>query len=220
LIDTYCSNEAQIVGSSNDIDDAFEKINAFNPDVIFLDLKIGNRIGFELLELLQADHNIDIIIVTAYDNYAIEAFKFEVKNYLLKPVNFESLMLVVKKIQASKTTISIVKQLPKEKIFLPDRKGWNSFNLKEIYVLEAENVYTRIHLIDNKNELISKNLGHLHQNYLMNNPEFIRVHKSYIVNSNYITRINNAVKCTLSLSNNMEIPVSNNMKKEVIDLFI
>lgn len=224
LIENYCADQASILGSTNKYEEALQFLQQNKPDVLFLDIKLGNgKTGFDLLRDLGHLGNIQVIMTTAYDEFAIEAFKHGAANYLLKPINPDDLKLAIDRIeklpkQKELTQESKLIRTAQDRLFLPDRKGWNSFLFKDIVFLKAENVYTHIHLDNQPTEIISKSLGFIEQNHLVNNKSFIRVQKSYIVNVQHIVRINKQDSGFLEMSNGLSVPISIQMKKEIFEI--
>ncbi|CAN5475596.1 LytTR family DNA-binding domain-containing protein [soil metagenome] len=187
--------EMEIIGECSKGSDAVEKINKLKPDVIFLDVQMPGMTGFEVLE--EIDHEPYIIFTTAYDQYAIKAFEKNAVDYLLKPLDEERFRLAVNRAMKRKTAEhgnleELLRSIKSDNknfeshIFV--QKSEKLFNLpvEEIVYLEASGDYT---VITTKNDqfVSSSGIGKLEE--IMDPDTFIRVHRSTIINLNYLKEI-------------------------------
>jgi len=224
-IENFCDN-VEICETFTDPVEAISAINYLKPDCVFLDIEMPKMDGFQLLnELVYRDF--DLIITTAYDNYAIKAFKESAIDYLLKPVDSDDLIKSVSKIKTNKTNNALGKELqqvlknftPKttqKKIALPFVGKTVFVKPKDIIYCKAEGNYTTIFLKGNKKELISKKIKEVEE--LINNNSFFRTHNSYLVNTRYIKEYVKNEGHYLILESNDNIPVSRAKKNELIHL--
>lgn len=225
IINEYCSDLAALIGDANTTEDAIKYLSNYKPDVLFLDIKIDSRTGFDLLKEIGNYSHLHVIVVTAYNEYAIQAFKYSASNYLLKPINPEELRAALEQIseKVQHSTASNTQNLLSaitDRIFIADTKGWESYALNDIVYFKADNVYTHIYMTNGNINIVSKNLGFVEKSYLLNNTDFIRVHKSFIINKKHILRINKSETGSLVMIDKTEIPISAQIKKDFISQLI
>jgi len=221
LLDYYCNEIAEVIGSASNYEEAIAFLNESTINVIFLDIKLGDRNGFEILEHIGAHENIEVIMVTAYSEYALEAFKYNAINYLLKPVDPEQLQRTISKINeriniGPSLAVANFLKTQQERIFFPTRDGYDSLRYKEIIYIKGDGSYAIVHTTNNKQITVSKNLSFF-ENLLEKQPDFVRIHKSYIINKTHIQKIDKHGGLKLVLTNDTDIPVSPTMKNMVMD---
>jgi two-component system, LytTR family, response regulator len=196
--------QAEIIGKYNNPAMAIDAINSQNPDLLFLDVKMPNCSGFELLDHIWTP-TFELIFVTAYGEYALEAIKQCAIGYVLKPIDddeFKSAVLnAINKLQ-SKT--KVVPNHAPSKITIPFANGFMVKEIQTIVRCEGFSGYTKIHL--NNGEIITSSYSIGLFNSLLNIHGFIMVHKSHLINTNAITVYYN--DGMLELSNKDKIPVS------------
>ena len=216
------SPELDIIGTAGSVDEAYQKIRTLQPELIFLDIQLRDQTGFDLLNL-NFSYDFEVIFVTAYDQYAIEAFKENALSYLLKPVDFDEIARVrdraIKIIQnksESKSSLQKARQLFSNRIALPDTLGIEYINPDEIIYAEADGSYCKIFLTERRKKTLSKPLKYL-ENQLLSG-SFLRIHRSYLVNINHINRWDRTSGGTIILSNQQGIPVSETGRKLLTDI--
>ena len=195
LLNEFCEN-VEVVGTAESISETLEGINKFEPDVVFLDIRMRRETGFDLFKNLD-EINFEVVFTTAYSEYAIKAFKFSAVDYLLKPIDIEELQLSVKKVEerikAKEFPHDRIEALlqnlkPAEssnhKLALPTAKGLLFVKLKEILYCVGQNNYTEFHLKDNSKIIVSKTLKEYES--MLSEHNFFRIHKSYLINLNEI----------------------------------
>lgn len=206
-----------IIAETGFIKEAIALIKTKKPDLIFLDIELEDGTSFEILKHID---NIDfkIIFTTAYNQYAIEAFKFSAVDYLLKPIDPSELKEAINR---TKHLIDTEKQYQElnvlknnlenenKKIVLRTTEQRHIINIQDIIRLEADTAYT-LFVTQRERIIVSKNLKY-YQDILGSN--FLRCHQSHLVNSLHVTTIQK--KEVLILSNQEEVPVSSRKKKEV-----
>ncbi|MFD2285382.1 response regulator [Pedobacter petrophilus] len=209
--------EVKVVAVSNGIDDAFAKVNLHRPDLLFLDIQMGKTTGFDLLTLL-TEKFFEVIFVTAYDNYGIQAVKFAALDYLLKPVDPDELKQAISKAEErikSKTNgeqlnfllnqIKLTEQgVPK--IALPQLHEIRYVSIDDIVRCVADNTYTFFYLLSGEQILISKPLKEYSD--LLKPHGFVRAHQSHLVNPKFVKSWLKEDGGTLLMSNGDKIPVS------------
>lgn len=197
--------------------EAIKSVKKYKPDVLFLDIQMPKLNGFDVVELL-AEDTPNIIFVTAYDEYAIKAFDANALDYLLKPVNQERLKVAIERLDEKIATRVKPKyqhvmqnlsqnNLPLQRILVKENTKVNVIPVNEISHIEAQDDYVLIHTKHKtyiKNERISRLETEL-------DPQiFLRLHRSYLVNLDYISRIESYSKDSklVKLNNGIEVPVS------------
>ena len=178
--------------------DARDWLAKHTVDVIFLDINMPGENGFQFLSSLSSI-NFKVIFVTAYDEYALRAIKVNALDYILKPVNIDELQSAVEKLKQSlknpaaaeqnhqmleNLLHSVNKKAPPNKIALPHLGGINFIDVDDIVSLQADSNYTIIHKKDMQKLVITKTLKDFED--LLDQTQFARIHKSYIVNLKYI----------------------------------
>jgi len=180
--------EIEIIGQAENINVAKQKIEALNPDFIFLDINMPGGDGFELLENLQFCPQ--VIFTTAYDEYAIKAFEYNALDYLLKPINPKRLQQALDKMQlklldSSEKAADTEKPLG-QKLFVKDGERCWLIKIADIRYFESCGNYARIYFNKNK-PMIYKSLNKIEDRI---DPElFVRTSRQYIVNINYVAEI-------------------------------
>jgi DNA-binding LytR/AlgR family response regulator len=186
------------------VDDAYMELNRFEPDIIFLDIKMPGKDGFEFIQDLPQKYNIyKIVFVTAYDQYAIKAIKNQAFDYLLKPVNRKELKQCLLRFIERKNDdtdngpfLKIIESNERlTRIRVNTRTGTLFINPADILFCKAEGNYTSV-CTGKKQHLCSMNLGKVEEMLPKNG--FIRVGRSYIVNFEHITMLDRK-ECTIVL---------------------
>ncbi|MEZ5017643.1 MAG: LytTR family DNA-binding domain-containing protein [Flavipsychrobacter sp.] len=207
--------QISIAGKYTNWKDAIKGINSINPDIIFMDISMPEKSGFDILNLLP-EIDTEIIFVTAHSEYAVEAFEHAAAGYILKPINEIKLTKTVNRVLKKIEQKADVFQQSKSagKIGIPDDDSVVYYNVEDILYIETVNRYTKIVTI-NKEIISSYSLGM----YKKTLPAhlFLLVHRSFIINISHVTRLdpNNYVIMT----NKKEIPLSKNHKDEFLTHF-
>ncbi len=224
-IENFCEG-IQVVESFTNPIEAISAINYIKPDCIFLDIEMPEMDGFKLLSELRY-RDFDLIITTAYDSYALQAFKESAIDYLLKPVDSDDLIKAVNKVKVNKTKNSLGKELqivlhnltqessPK-KIMIP-LSGKTMYEYPEnILYCKSDGNYTAIHFKNNEVEMISKKIKDVEK--MFNHESFFRIHNSYVVNIQAIKEYIKTEGQHVVLENGTAIPVSRNKKNVLLRL--
>lgn len=205
----------EISGEAESADDAFKKLLESPADIVFLDIQMPRKSGFDLVEQIKyAEIETDIVFITAYEEYAIKAIKASAFDYLLKPVKRTDLEQTIQRFSERKDNRSLPQRLEKlihsmksRRIKISDRTGFQMIDPEHIMYCEADGNYSRIILAGNNEITASMNLGKLEAH--INHPSFIRISRSVIINLKFLVRVdrkschcilNNGQKITLSLS--------------------
>lgn len=209
--------DIEIVAEASNVDEAIQKISFTKPDLVFLDVKMPQQSGFDLLDklMLLGVKDFDVIFLTAYDEFAIQAIRYAAFDYLLKPIDMQELTEALirfrnketntteKKADALKQHVSNCK-----KIKIPTANGYMFIDPDTIVWFEAEQSYTRLNLFNGKSELISRNIGQLETELLPWG--FKRVHKSFLVNKLHLNSFQKEERILLLKTENelVKIPVA------------
>lgn len=216
--------EIEIIGKAKSVVEAAKLLRKTNPDILFLDIMLGDGTGFDLLEIFP-DLQSKIIFVTASDEFAIRAFKFAAIDYILKPYTEEDLAKAIarakQQIQPSTAQISVLKESlsankATQKITLHSLEKIMVVALKDIIRCESDNNNTVFYLTDGQKIFITKTLKYYSDIFKNNN--FLRVHQSHLVNLDYVKAYVKTEGGYLLLNNNEHLPVSVRKKNEVIEV--
>lgn len=225
LIQEFCEG-IEVVGLAGNITQGAELIKTEKPDVVFLDIRMPSGAeGFDMLDSLE-EINFEVVFVTAFKDYAIQAFKANAIDYVLKPVEIEELQKTIERLHErishetvkhnSKPQISSafesIKHQHIDRISIPQRNGLKIIDTKSICHLESKGNYTIIHFEEGEPFLDSRTLK-TYQEILP--VEFIRVHNSHIVNGNEITEYTVEDGHSLVLKNGEMVPISRRFLKQV-----
>lgn len=187
--------EVEVIGESNNADEAREMVEKYRPDLIFLDIQMPEKSGFDLLEEL--DNVPEVIFVTAYDEYALKAFDVSALDYVLKPVEEDRLADALQKVQA-KVDAKRRKVEPEamnssrlgsdDQIFIKDGEKCWFVTLKDVRRFESEGNYVRVYFDESK-PFILRSLNALEER--LDDKTFFRANRKYIVNMRWIEHIEN-----------------------------
>lgn len=221
-IGKYCPNVV-LKGEASNIDEAHELILKHELDLVFLDVEMPFGNAFDLLERVE-DRTFETVFVTAYDHYAIEALNSHASYYLLKPISIDELIKAVNHVTEIKERESdlehkILKPVvgsTQGKITIPQQDGFEVLNVNDIVFCKADDNYTEIHL-QNSKKLVSKTLKYFEE--VLSEYPFARIHKSYLVNVNAITKYKKGKGGSVIVSNGKEILVSSSKKGTLLSYF-
>jgi two-component system LytT family response regulator len=181
----------EIIGEAANADEAIEKIETARPDLLFLDIQMPGRDGFELLESLI--YTPRVIFTTAFDEYALKAFEFNALDYLLKPVEQKRLAAAISKVENHRREEIEKKQGVKssplgdaDQIFVKDGERCWFVKLRDVRLLESEGNYTRLYFDKNK-PLILRSLNYLEER--LDEKTFFRASRKHIINLRWIETI-------------------------------
>ena len=219
----YCPT-VEVLGEAANIDDALVMIRNNELDLIFLDVEMPYGSGFDLLEKLDKT-NFEVVFVTAYNQYAIEALNSHASYYLLKPISIDELIKAVDYVTEIKTrenelqhSVLVPKSSPTDhKITIPTQDGFEVLRMQDIIYCKADDNYTELFLSNNKKKLVSKTLKYFED--ILKESGFARIHKSFLVNVTYIVSYKKGKGGTVYLSNGKELSVSASKKAELLSYF-
>ncbi len=220
MLHLYCP-QVNVLAQCNNVPEAVIAINTHKPDVVFLDIEMPEYSGLELPKFF-SEINFEIIFITAYNEYAVKAFELSAIDYLLKPLQPESLKNAIDKLQQKLISENLKDRLELlqenivtgtfYKIALPVNDGLLFVELDHIIILEAHGAYTNVILNNNVPILVSKKLKFFEDN-LSKRKNFFRIHRSHIINLNFVKKYNR-LENFVEMDNGNIITVSKERKKE------
>jgi two-component system LytT family response regulator len=224
LLDKYCP-QVEVVGTAEGVETALAVIQATRPDLLFLDIEMTQGNAFDLLNQLRP-LTFQVIFVTAFDNYAIRAFKYSAVDYLLKPVDIDELAGAVERVVQRSQQKNIINQmqvfldnmgtfsLTQQKMAVPTVDGLIFINLKEVVRLEAKSSYTQI-ILENGNVVTATRTIKDYEDIL---PEalFCRIHNSHIINLFKIEKYNKGRGGYVTLEDGTTIEVASRRRQEFL----
>lgn len=217
-LEKFCPS-ISIVGSGENISEARELIEGLAPDIIFLDIEMPGGTGFDLLDSLDT-LDFQIIFVTGYNDYAIDALKLCAVDYLLKPLKTDELISAVGKAKARLENTAIIENYEvlkhnlnhvgdqSMKVCIPNNDAYEFVQIKDIIRCEGWNKYTKVHLLGDKQILSSYNIG-VFKDMLEPNG-FYSCHKSHLINKEHIKRY--LKEGIIVMVDNGEVPLARRRK--------
>jgi two-component system LytT family response regulator len=220
LLKEYCEQNIYLAGSFQAVNEGISGILKLQPDLVFLDVQINDQTGFDLLKEIR-EINFEIIFTTAYEKYAVQAFKFSAMDYLLKPVDPDDLVGAVNKVnkkisgneisQKIDTLFHNLKNNPgSQKISIPTLDGLIFLDINDIIRCQSQINYSIIFLKNNQKITVAKTLKEFEE--LLSDYNFYRVHNSHLINLAYIKKYNKGKNGTISMSDHSEVEVSSRRK--------
>lgn len=217
--------EIEIIGTAKSVVEASKALRKQQPDILFLDIMLGDGTGFDVLEI-HPNLSSKIIFVTASDEYAIKAFKFAAIDYVLKPYSNEDLANAINKakdqIKPDKEQLTVLQQSITKPNQRPKKISLNTsnkimvVNLDDIIRCQSDNNYTEFFMNDGQKILVGKTLKHFAD--MLKEYDFLRVHQSHLINIQFIKEFIKSDGGYLVLKNKTTVPVSVRKKNEVINV--
>ncbi|NIJ54797.1 LytR/AlgR family response regulator transcription factor [Dyadobacter arcticus] len=225
----YCP-QVKVVAACTGSEEGLDAIRAENPDLVFLDIEMPKMNGFQLLEMV-GDLDFAVVFVTAYDKFAIKAFKFSAIDYLLKPTDAKDLQAAVHKAERTLRTDNRQIDLLKEhlrpahniskpfpdKIALPHQNGVVFVELKNVLYCQANDNYTYFFLPNGQKYLVSKTLRNIQD--ILEERNFLRVSRQHLVNLDHIAKFMKGEGSYLVMSDGFSIPVAKSQKDKLVERF-
>ncbi|MFD2101726.1 LytR/AlgR family response regulator transcription factor [Flagellimonas iocasae] len=222
-IERFCT-DVKVLDTFTDPVEAISAINYLKPDCVFLDIEMPEMDGFEMLNMLKY-RSFDLIITSAYDNYAIKAFRQHAMDYLLKPVDSDDLIEAIDRIRANKQKNILGSELKglfeewrdaeEKRMALPMAGKTLYVDRNDILYCKSDGNYTEVFFENGGKEVFSKRLKDLED---MLGKGFYRVHNSYVTRLNAITEFVNQDGQYLVLCDGTHVPVSRSKKGELLQL--
>jgi len=221
-LQTNCK-DITVIGTANSVVNAAKLIRQQTPDIIFLDISLGDGTGFDVLEIFP-DLKSQIIFITAHEEFALRAFRYAATDYLLKPIDADLLKKAVDKVKHLKINMApafeILKETIKNPHHLPARISLSTMDkihivsIADIIRCEADGNNTWFILNGGDKIYVTKTLKYFEE--LLTRHQFIRAHQSHLVNLNYLLEFSKKDGGFLRLKNGHEIPVSVRKKPEIM----
>ncbi len=214
--------ELQITGMADSIATGKQCIDQHRPDLVFLDINLKDGTGFDLLQNFDTV-DFKIIFVTAYDEFAVKAIRYNAIDYILKPINIKEFKTGVQKAISDLSTRETAapenhRVTPKEKkIVLKTADSIYLVKLHTIFRCTSESSYTTFFLKNNDKIVVSKTMREFEE--VLENNGFMRIHQSHIINLNYVERFDKRDGGSVILSDKTRIPVSHRRKQKLLKYF-
>ncbi|MEM9894790.1 MAG: LytTR family DNA-binding domain-containing protein [Bacteroidota bacterium] len=219
----------ELVGEGRSVKEAISVIQSTEPDLIFLDIRLPDGSGFDVLKAFP-DSSFKVIFITAYNEYAIKAFRYSALDYLLKPIHSEVFWDAVKKVEENVSRKDLELQIEllmknlgtkekepsRDKILLKEGENIHLVKVQDIAYCEANGSYTKFFFLGEDPILVCHHLKD-YEDVLAENG-FIRTHRSYLINKNLIKRFDKSEGGSIYLQDGSQIPVSHRKKEEILGL--
>jgi len=229
LIGRYFAKKIVVVEACDSVKTGAEAIKRCQPDLVFLDIQMPNENGFALFNYFNPV-NFEVIFTTAHNKYAIDAIRLSALDYLLKPINYVDLLSSIKRLEKRKKDLNQQTKIELllenmdtsntsfNKVALPTQNGFELIKLNSIIYCTSDSNYCRVVCNNEQEFLISKTLKFVEE--LIENDLFVRIHKSFLVNINYVVKYdkNDALKVTLT--NGEQLPVSVRKKDQFLNAIL
>ena len=223
LLQEYCP-QITVVAECENLPEGVKAIRKFQPDLVLLDIEMPGHSGLELLDFFdENDVNFSIIFTTAYNEYALQAFKFSAVDYLLKPINPEQLTEAIARLEKQKQKVENYKLLKETinqdsltKIAVPSGNTLIFIDTTKISYIKGEGAYSEVFCNNGTKHLVSRNLKNF-EDILCLDTRFMRVHKSYIVNFEQVVAYNKSDGGSLELETGIHVPVSPDKAQIILD---
>lgn len=224
-LNTYCP-QVQLLAEAGSVKESVELINSQKPELVFLDIELSDGNGFQVLkEVLWK--NFKIIFITAYNQHAVTAFKFNALDYILKPINpselidavdkaFESIQYESISMQLQNLQRNISSEGKNKKLVLKDSESVYLVKISDIIMCEADGAYTRFYTAGNKQILVSKGLKEYEELLLPYN--FLRTHHSHLINIDKIIQYDKSEGGVLIMDENLTAPVSQRKRDQLLQI--
>ena len=200
------ADKVRLLGTFETVDQGVAAIERLKPELLFLDIQLKDKTGFDLLREIDLTQ-LSVIFTTAYDQYAVQAFKFSAIDYLLKPVDGGELLASLKRVSDNLDEKAVVaryeilsqhlNQTPttQPKIALPSMEGWDFVPIADIVRCEAQGNYTLFFIQGGKQLLVSQTLKGYEK--LLETHGFFRVHHGHLINLSRVTKFNKSGSATM-----------------------
>ena len=217
--------QVQVVGRTTISEEGLRLIQVLEPDVVFLDIEMPRMNGFQLLEKL-GPIGFSLIFFTAYNEFAVKAFRFSALDYLLKPIDVLDLQEAVRKVEQRQRVDT--RQIDflrtqfhshrlADKIAVPYQQGVIFMPVSEIIYCESDSNYSRVVATQNRHYLLTRTLREVQE--VLEAGNFLRVHRQYVINLDQIKLFMKGEGAYLVMTNEVSIPVARNQKEKLVQRF-
>ncbi|MCJ8289760.1 MAG: response regulator transcription factor [Crocinitomicaceae bacterium] len=229
LLEKKFGKQINVLGEADDVEPGVALIEKHKPDLVFLDIQMKKGTGFDLLKKIKKI-DFEVIFITAYNQYAVDAFKFSAFGYLLKPIKSKDLGEVIEKLEKhlselKQDTTKRLKVLIEnygsdgdiQKLIIPNIEGFQVVKIADIIRLEGDRNYTHFILAPDKKITTSKSLGEYEE--LLNDHGFFRIHQSTIVSLRHITAYLKEDGGNVKMTDGGVLKISRHRKTEFLERF-
>lgn len=222
LIITYCKQNICLLQSAQNVEDGIKAIHQQQPRLVFLDVQLNDKTGFDLLKQIP-DISFDVIFTTTYENYAVQAFKFSAIDYLLKPVDVDDLKQAIEKLKDKISKEELKKKLDTlffnlnnagKRVLIPTINGYEFIPVSDIIRCQSDVNYTTIYLQGKQKLVVAKTLKEFDE--LLNGYNFFRVHNSHLINLMFVKGYNKGKGGVVLLTDGSQVEVSTRRKEELL----
>lgn len=224
LLQNYCKN-VNVVGKGQSVEEGIGLIKQFNPDIVFLDIEMPHGNGFELLEQTP-DHCFEVIFITAYNQYAIKAFKYSAIDYILKPIDIDELVNAVEKAsnllknqvnprERYAALFQNIKEILPHKLVVPCNDGFKYIDLNNVLHLSLEKDSVKFYLCNNSVTECIKLTSDI--NDILIEKGFVSINNGIMVNLNKVLKVDKAGKGMVILEGNHTVPLDSYSKETFIE---
>jgi two-component system LytT family response regulator len=228
IIDDTCADAVNVVATCQNLAEGVKAIKKYKPNLVFLDIDMPVYSGLQILDFFNEDEiDFDIVFTTAYDEYALQAFKLSAIDYILKPIQPELIREAVNRLikkhnkEENILKFSALKQNLEsgghKKIAVAIGQTIKFIDINDIVVIKADGAYSEIVLNDESKFLISKNLKHF-EDLLNFSDAFIRVHKSYLVNAYFVSEYIKSDGGYLLLNGKHQVSITHDKVERLLQL--
>jgi two-component system, LytTR family, response regulator len=214
LLTQYCE-DVKILANADSVETGLELITMHHPDILFLDIEIHDKNARDILQLIDTD-NTRVILITAFENYAVEMIQYNISGYLLKPIEIIKLVGAVKKArtEVEKRRNKTSDTLPTVQYISVEKRDFSILiSIQDIARIEGEGKYTNVYTLDGEKHLAPKSITELEE--VLPQEKFMRVHSSHIININCIEKYLKNRNGTIILKDGFEVPISVTYKNVV-----
>jgi len=220
----HCA-DVQIIGECESGDEGIKGIEEKKPEIVFLDVEMPRMNGFTMLQQLH-NRNFDLIFVTAYDHYAIQAIKYSALDYLVKPIEVPELQKAIERVKEKRQQktrnerLEVLldnldkKELERFRIAVPTAGGLEFLRIEHIIYLEAHDNYTHIFLDDKRKYIVSRTMKDFEE--ILSPETFLRIHNSHIINKNFAEKYIRGEGGQVVLSNGIVLDIAKRKKTEFL----
>jgi two-component system LytT family response regulator len=222
------AEDIEVAGEAENVDQALKLIHEVNPDVVFLDIEMPGKSGLQLLEgFVKEQVTFEVVFVTAYHQYAIQAFRLSAIDYLMKPLRKQELqealvkikekLLIKESLERLKVLISNLAVKDNSTICIPLNYGYDYLPINDIEYIEADRSYSYIHLAGGLHKVITKPLAYF-DDMLQPFDVFVKVHRSYLVSLKYVSSyVKKSEGGTIVFKSGKKAEVARNYRKLFLD---
>jgi two-component system LytT family response regulator len=226
IINEYCNNVI-VVGKAYSASEGKNIILSEKPDLVLLDIEMPRGNGFDMLEMIP-NRDFDIIFITAYNNWAIKAFKYNAIDYVLKPIDIDDFVSAVKKVEktntnTSKSDIDKYKELLNDisnktlnKIAISTSEGIEYIDIERIIRFEGDGSYSKVYIKDQQYILVSKNLKEFQE--LLEDKNFFRTHNSHFINLGFVKKYVMKDGGHIEMKDSSIVPISRRKKEAFVEV--